>query len=244
MTTSVLLLGANSDIAKAMAHEYAAQGHNLILAARQPQRLEKLANDLHIRHQVEVQCVEFDAIAFDSHPDFLRQFDPIPEIAVVVFGYLGNQTTAQQDFAEAKRVIDTNYTGAVSIMELLAAAYEKQGHGTLVGISSVAGDRGRQSNYIYGSAKAGFSAYLSGLRNRLFHQGVHVLTVKPGFVATAMVAGLDLPPLLTATPQAVAKDIVKAQQKGRNVLYTRWYWCWILLIVRNVPEFLFKKLKM
>ena len=122
------------------------------------------------------------------------------------------------------------------------ATLEKEKRGFIVGVSSVAGDRGRKANYIYGSAKAGFSAYLSGLRNRLYESGVHVLTVKPGFVNTKMTEGLDLPPKLTAQPEDVAKDIYRAQQKGKDVLYTKGIWRLVMLIIKYIPEFMFKKM--
>jgi len=138
--------------------------------------------------------------------------------------------------------MDTNYTGVVSLFNIIANDFEKRKSGFIVGISSVAGDRGRKSNYIYGSAKAAFTAYLSGLRNRLYDAQVHVLTVKPGFVSTKMTEGMDLPEKLTAQPEEVAEDIYKAQQKGKNVLYTKWIWRWMMLIIRSIPEFQFKKM--
>jgi short-subunit dehydrogenase len=139
-------------------------------------------------------------------------------------------------------MINVNYTGAISILNIVANDFEKERRGFIVGVSSVAGDRGRKANYIYGSAKAGFSAYLSGLRNRLNDSGVQVLTVKPGFVNTKMTEGLDLPPKLTASPSEVAEDIFNAQQKGRNILYTKPIWMVIMLIIKHIPEFIFKKM--
>ena len=138
--------------------------------------------------------------------------------------------------------METNYTAPARL--LLAAARIMQPGSAIVGISSVAGDRGRASNYIYGSAKAGFSAFLSGLRNSLVKQGIHVLTVKPGFVATAMTEGMKLPPAITGQPEAVAADIIKAQTKGKDVIYTLWMWRWIMLIIRSIPEGVFKKLSL
>src|SRR5690606_21774140 len=135
---------------------------------------------------------------------FIGSFTNFPAISVCVFGYLGEQSVAQNDFAEAQRIISTNFTGAVSVLNLIGSLYESRKSGTIVGISSVAGERGRQSNYIYGSSKAAFTAYLSGMRNRLFKSNVHVVTVKPGFVETKMTHELDLPPLLTAKPSQVA----------------------------------------
>ncbi len=143
---------------------------------------------------------------------------------ISAIGYLGEQEKAQSDFKEAQQIMDTNYTGVVSLFNIIANDFEDRRSGFMVGISSVAGDRGRKSNYIYGSAKAALTAYLSGLRNRLYDAQVHVMTVKPGFVATKMTEGMDLPEKLTAQPEEVAEDIYKAQQKGKNVLYTKWMW--------------------
>ena len=155
-------------------------------------------------------------------------------------GYLGDQARAQSDFDEARTIMDTNYTGVVSLFNIIANDFEHRRSGFMIGISSVAGDRGRKSNYFYGSAKAALTAYLSGLRNRLHDAQVHVLTVKPGFVATKMTEGMDLPEKLTAQPEEVAKDIYKAQQKNKNVLYTKWIWRWVMLVIRTIPEWKFK----
>jgi short-subunit dehydrogenase len=141
-------------------------------------------------------------------------------------------------------MIDTNYTGAVSILNTAAHYYQQQKKGCIVGISSVAGDRGRQTKLIYGSSKAAFSAYLDGLRNSLFKDGVHVVTVKPGFVYTKMTEGLKLPAPLTAQPAEVGKAVYNAVQNKTNTVYVRWMWRWIMLIIKSVPEFQFKKMKL
>lgn len=243
--TYVLILGATSDIAKALAHKYAGQGFDLILAARQPERLKEVVSDLEIRHKVKAQAVEFDALAYDSHAAFYAGLPTKPDITISVFGYLGNQQQAQSDFAEAKKIIDSNYTGAVSILEIIAADFEQRKSGTIIGISSVAGDRGRQSNYIYGSAKAALATYLSGLKNRLAKSKVQVITVKPGFVRTKMTAGMPLPGPMTAKPHQVANDIFKAQQKNSDkVVYSLWIWRYIMFIIRAIPEPIFKRLKL
>lgn len=240
----VLILGAKSDIARALAHVYAANGYDLYLAARKPAELAEDLQDLRIRYQVEVSALAFDAVDFDSHAAFFTQLDPKPEIVICVFGVMYEQQLAQQDWNLAYNTLSVNYTGAVSILEIVAKEMESKGKGTIIGVSSVAGDRGRASNYLYGSAKAGFTAYLSGLRNRLAKAGVHVLTVKPGFVRTAMTAHLPLPAPLTAEPQQVAKDIFRAAKNQKNELYTLWMWRYIMLIIKNIPEFIFKKMKL
>jgi len=242
MDEYVLIIGATSDIAKAIAYEYANKGYNLYLATRHTEVLETFATDIKIRHNVDVKLLSLDIMAYSTHNTFYEGIEKKPIGLISAIGYLGNQQKAQNEFIETQTIIDTNYIGLVSLFNIIANDFEKRGSGFIVGISSVAGDRGRKSNYIYGSAKAAFSTYLSGLRNRLFESGVHVLTVKPGFVETKMTAGMDLPTKLTAKPVAVAKDIYYAQQKKKSILYTKWIWRWIMLIIRHIPEFQFKKM--
>lgn len=236
----VLILGAKSDIAKAVAKKYAENGYNLYLAARKSNELVEFANDINVRTQKDIQCVEMDILDYVSHEVFYSSLKEKPSGVLSFVGYLCDQEKAQGNFSETKKIIDTNYTGIVSLLNIIADDFEKRKSGFIVGISSVAGDRGRRSNYLYGSAKAGLTAYLSGLRNRLYYANVHVLTIKPGFVYTKMTEGMDLSEKLTAQPEEVAEDIYQAQQKGKNVLYTKWIWKWIMLIIRNIPEWKFK----
>jgi decaprenylphospho-beta-D-erythro-pentofuranosid-2-ulose 2-reductase len=242
--STVLILGANSDVAVACAHEYARKGYDLYLAGRDAQKLNVLANDLQIRYSRKVAAVTFDALAFEQHKAFYDQLNPKPDVTICVFGLLGDQKVSAADWDACKRVIDSNYTGAVSILNVVANDYEAKKAGTIVGISSVAGERGRQSNYIYGSAKAGFTAYLSGLRNRLVQSGVHVVTVKPGFIYTRMTEGLKLPKPLTARPEQLGSAIFKSVQKKKNIVYVLPVWALVMLIIRNIPEGVFKKLKL
>lgn len=241
---SILILGATSDISVAIAEKYASKGYGLILAARNLSELERIKKDINVKTTVEVEIEQFDALNFDSHSGFLKKLSVIPSTTACVFGYMGDHEGAINDWNMAHQIIDTNFTGAVSMLNLIANIYQEEKLGTIIGISSVAGDRGRQSNYLYGSAKAGFSAYLSGLRNRMNKYGVHVLTVKPGFVNTKMTEGLGLPGPITAEPKQVANDIYKAIKKGKNTLYTIWMWKYIMLIIKYIPEFIFKKLSL
>ncbi|MCB9078426.1 MAG: SDR family oxidoreductase [Anaerolineaceae bacterium] len=240
----VLILGAASDIAKAVAYKFASEGFNVTLAARNAARLTETVTDIKIRHQVDATPVEFDALDFAGHAAFYAALKPKPDVVVLVFGYLGDQKKAQTDFAEAEQIIHTNYTGAVSILNIVANDLERRRAGTIIGISSVAGDRGRGSNYIYGSAKAALTAYLSGLRNRLAKSHVHVITVKPGFVRTKMTQGLPLPGPVTAKPAQVADDVYKAYRKQTNQVYSLWMWRYLMLIIRNIPEPIFKKMSL
>lgn len=241
---TVLILGAASDMAIAIAEKFASKGYNIQLAARNVDRLQPLQSDLAIKFGSRVSIHEFDAVDFNTHKSFFDQLAPKPDVTICVFGYLGDNEKAAKDWQQASRIINTNYTGAVSILNVVADYYASQQQGTIAGISSVAGERGRQSNYLYGSAKAGFTAYLSGLRNSLYHKGVHVVTIQPGFVYTKMTQDLSLPPLLTAKPQEVAESVYNAVVKKKNMVYVKWFWSPIMGIIRNIPEFIFKKLKL
>lgn len=241
---TALILGAASDMAMAIAGKFASKGYNLQLAARNSGRLQPLSSDLSIRHNVTVTLHDFDAMQFHTHPAFYQSLPVKPEVTVCVFGYLGDNEVARVDWKESEKIIHTNYTGAVSILNVVSQDYAARKSGVIAGISSVAGERGRQSNYMYGSAKAGFTAYLSGLRNRMFREGVHVVSVQPGFVYTRMTENLKLPGLLTATPQQVAETVYAAVVKKKNVVYVKWFWRWIMLIIKSIPEFMFKKLKL
>jgi short-subunit dehydrogenase len=237
----VLILGAASDIARATARAFAAEGHPIQLAARRVARLDADKADLEIRYGVPVTLHELDATALETHAAFVDGLPDLPQVAVCAVGMLGNQAESAADPLRAAEVMRSNFEGPASLLGVLANAMESRGSGTLVGISSVAGLRGRASNYVYGSAKAGFSAYLSGLRNRLAGRGVHVVTVLPGFVATAMTEGMDLNPRLTAAPEEVAQAIVGAVKKNRNIVYIRPIWRLIMTIIRALPEPIFKK---
>jgi decaprenylphospho-beta-D-erythro-pentofuranosid-2-ulose 2-reductase len=241
---AVLILGASSDIANAIARQFAKNKFTMILAGRNIDRLDRVKKDFEIRYGIPVFLAEFDAGKFDTHAAFYKGLPLHPSVTVCVFGYLGEQAAAQNNWKESNQIIDANYTGAVSILNIVAEDYEKRKHGDIIGISSVAGERGRQSNYIYGSAKAGFTAYLSGLRNRLFQTGVHVMTVKPGFVRTKMTEGLPLPKPLTADPEQVGKAVYNAYLRKKNTVYVLWMWQWIMLIIKLIPEPIFKKLKL
>lgn len=226
----------------AIAHAFAREGHPVQLAARAPDRLEEVRADIALRHGVEVTTHGFDALDLASHEPFLDGLPALPGIAVCAVGLMGEQSENERDLARAAEVMRSNFEGPASIFAALANRFESRGSGTLVGISSVAGDRGRATNYVYGAAKAGFTAFLSGLRNRLASKGVHVVTVLPGFVNTAMTEGMDLPGPLTAEPEEVGAAVLKAVRKQRNVIYVRPVWRLVMAIIRNIPEPIFKKL--
>ncbi|MFM2375386.1 MAG: hypothetical protein RLZZ165_483 [Bacteroidota bacterium] len=245
MSRYCLILGAKSDIARAIAHVWAENGYNLYLAGRKAAtEIEPDTKDLMIRHKVKAMALEFDALAYGTHEAFYAALDPRPDVVVCVLGCMPGQQDSEKDFALAREVMATNYIGCANILSVAANDMEARNSGSIIGVSSVAGDRGRASNYFYGSAKAGFTAFLSGLRNRMALAGLHVMTVKPGFVYTKMTEGLPLPRLLTAQPAKVARDVFQAWEKRKNVLYTKWMWRWIMGIIRAIPEWKFKKMKL
>lgn len=241
---TVLILGATSDMARAMARTFASKGFDLQLAARNMDDLKTLRSDLKIRYNIRCSLHSFDAVKMDTHSLFWNSLPSIPDISIVVFGYMNDNQLAINNHEAFVNTIQVNFTGALSILNIISRTYKQQERGQIVGISSVAGERGRGSNFIYGSAKAGFTAYLSGLRNELFPFNVHVTTALPGFVYTKMTEDLKLPALLTASPEEVADSIYTAITKKKNVVYIKWFWKWIMLIIRNIPEGIFKKLRL
>lgn len=238
----VLILGARSDIGRAVAHKFAALGHSIQLAARNAASLETDKTDMELRYGVAVSLHEFDVLAIETHDAFVTALPELPEIAVCAVGLMGEQAKNERDVLAAARVMRSNYEGPACILAMLANRFEARGHGTLVGISSVAGERGRATNYVYGSAKAGFTAFLSGLRNRLAKRGVHVVTVLPGFVATRMTDGMNLPAKLTAQPCEVADAIARSVTQRKDFIYVRPVWRMIMLVFRNIPEKIFKRM--
>jgi len=241
---TVLILGATSDIGAAIAKKFASNKFDVLLAARKPGQLGPLESDIHIRYGVNCSSLAFDALNYSSHAGFFNTLQTKPEVSICVFGVLDDEEEAFNEWQLTERMINTNYTGAVSILNVIAKYYISQNKGTIIGISSVAGDRGRASKLIYASAKAAFTTYLAGLRNKCFKEKVHVMTVQPGFVYTKMTENQPLPKLITSTPVQVADIIYAAYLKKKNIIYVKWFWRYIMLIIQNIPEFQFKKMKL
>jgi len=238
---TVLIIGANSDVAKEIARLYAKKEYGIELASRDMEMLDLIAVDLKTRSGVEVVTHYLDVTDFKSHDAFISGLSALPSVVVSAAGYMGKKDDMSSD--NIKLITDINYTGQASILEKIAHKMRDSKHtGVIVGISSVAGERGRKANYIYGSAKAAFTSYLSGLRNAMYQYNIHVLTVKPGFIDTKMTQGLDLPAMLTAQPDEVANDIVRAVENKKNIIYTKWIWKYIMLVIKCIPEFQFKKM--
>ena len=244
---NIVIVGATSAIATACARQWAKQGGRFFLVARNAERLQQVADDLKARGAPTVLYQQLDIDRLSEHAAIVERCAVelgALDIVLVAPGTLPDQQACQNDVATAVRELNTNAVSVIALLTRFASVIERQRGGTIAVISSVAGDRGRQSNYLYGSAKAALSAFCEGLRARLFKMGAHVVTIKPGFVATPMTAGLPLPGPLVATPEKVAADIVRAIEKGRDVVYTPWFWWGIMLIIRSIPSRIFKRLSL
>lgn len=241
----MIILGSNSEVAQAFVERVLSKGEkfpNIYLFTSNTETTEKFAKHLEVKYLQQSEVISLDLMEEINYSNYDYISSPLLFCAT---GYLGEGTEeALYDNKNTERVIDINYAKLVPVMNFFAQKMEARRGGTIIALSSVAGDRGRQSNFIYGSAKAGFTAYLSGLRNYLFDKKVHVLTVKPGFMATKMTEGLPLNPKLTATPKQAANSIYKAYKSRKDVAYVLPIWWLIMMIIKNIPEFIFKKLKL
>jgi short-subunit dehydrogenase len=244
MTDTWIILGATSSMARAFARKVAGTGAAVLLAGRDIDDMTAVAQDCRLRGARLAEVLTFDARKPDGFAALIARMNAEEGTlnAAVFVGSMPPQSEIDADPALIDGTVSDSFTGPARFLQMLAPLMEQRGGGTVVGVGSVAGDRGRIGNYVYGSAKAGIHTYLSGLRNRLTRAGGHVVTVKPGFVDTSMTWGLP-GMFLVATPDAVADDIWKAVAKRRNVIYTPFFWRFIMLIIIHIPEFIFKKMK-
>ena len=242
----VLILGATSAIAEHTARLFAARGDQLVLVARNAQRLKTISDDLRVRGARDVDYLVADLSDTTTHARLLHdattRLDGL-DLTLFAYGTLGDQRACEQDFSETIREFKTNCLSVLSLLTLVANQFEQQGSGCIAVISSVAGDRGRQSNYVYGSAKGALSIFLQGLRNRLYKSQVHVVTIKPGFVDSPMTKDFKKG-LLWVKPAVIAQGIIKAIDKQRDVVYLPFFWRYIMLIIKLIPEKLFKRLSL
>ncbi len=242
----ILVLGATSGIAEATARIWASEGHHLFLVARNPEKLAMVAADLRTRGAASVDTAVADLDDTEKHPELLAHaINTLTglDVAYLTHGILGDQPAAEQDFGHAAQILHTNFVAVVSLLTWLANFCVQRHSGTLAVISSVAGDRGRKSNYLYGASKAGLSAFLGGLRNRVDREGVTVLNIKPGPVRTAMTSSMKGASKF-ADPNKVAQTIVNAVNKRQDTLYVPFQWQPIMFVIRHIPERVFKKLNL
>lgn len=250
-----VILGATSALGQAVARRLASEGHRLILCARDQAKLDAVVKDISVRNHSTVDSVSGrdnqsttgHIIDFDQISEHESMLDAMGDADNFWFFYgtLPDQSECESNWEHTAAAFHTNFTSAASLLTLLANRLERRGHGSIVVVTSVAGDRGRKSNYVYGTAKGALNLFCQGLRNRLAGSGVQVLTVKPGFIDTPMTQAIEKKPaILWATADQVAADIVVAQKRGKDIIYSRWFWRYILLIIRSIPERFFKKLSL
>ncbi len=241
-----LIIGATSAIAQATARLLAEAGDSLFLAARNADRLAAMAGDLELRGASAVHTAALDVLAYGQHKPLIdKAIETLGglDLVLIAHGTLADQQACEQSFELTLEEFEINALSTISLLTHLANVMEQQGQGMIAVISSVAGDRGRQSNYVYGSAKGAVTVFLQGLRNRLHKSGVHVLTIKPGFVDTPMTAEFTKG-RLWKPPEAVAASILNAIDKRKDIAFTPWFWRYILLVIRSIPERIFKRLSL
>ena len=239
----MLIIGAKSDVAKAIAYHFAKLGVSLQLACRNVNSLLTHKKDLEIRFGVNIDLVEFDVNNQVLQNNLINKLPQIPTIVICLVGLLEDQKKVETDNIMAKNVIRTNFEGPALILGILANEFEKRKSGIIIGISSVAGERGRSTNYLYGASKAALTCFLSGLRNRLFSKNVRVITIIPGYIKSSMTSGIKLPKYITAQPDEIALGIENAILNKKDVVYIKSIWKYIMLLIKNIPEKLFKRLK-
>jgi decaprenylphospho-beta-D-erythro-pentofuranosid-2-ulose 2-reductase len=242
----ILIVGATSAIGQETARAFAAEGATLYLTGRDPQKLQSVANDLKVRGSPQVGSLTLDMNDFHRHGDLLDRATEAMgglDVVFVAHGTLPDQQRCEQSVDETLQELSTNALSVIALLTLVAQRFEKQRHGTIAVITSVAGDRGRQSNYVYGTAKGAVSIFLQGLRNRLHPAGVSVVTIKPGFIDTPMTAHLPKGPLF-ASAESAGRQIHKAITRKKGVAYIPSFWFLIMTIIKLIPEALFKRLKL
>ena len=243
---NIVVIGATSAIAHAFCREYAIQGARFFLVARSSEKLETISSDLKGRGANEVDSLTRDFSKPEDSNSIAEQAEKklgSIDLLVVAHGNLPDQIACQQNSTDLRQALEINFLSTAAVLHDFAKVFEKQRKGTIVAISSVAGDRGRQSNYVYGAAKGALSVFLSGLRHRLFPAGVTVVDIRPGFVDTPMTSHFPKGPLW-AKPEQIAQGMIKAVEKKRAVVYLPWFWTFIMLVIRSVPNFIFLRSKL
>lgn len=243
----ILIVGATSAIAQATARLFALRGDRLFLAARNPARLEVVKQDLATRGTSPVDAIVFEAADRSRHEALLDAAEAAMgglDIVLVAHGVLSDQRACEASVERTLADIETNALSVIALLTLVANRFEARRAGTIAVISSVAGDRGRKSNYVYGAAKGMVSLFLQGLRNRLAGANVRVVTIKPGFVDTPMTSGIAKGGPLWATPETIGRGIVAAIDRGAEIVYLPWFWRPIMAIIRAIPERIFKRLSL
>jgi short-subunit dehydrogenase len=242
----IIILGATSAIAEAAARLWAGEGAHLVLAGRNAGRLRAIADDLRIRGAAAVHVVELDLAAADARSELdsmAKLIGPI-DVVLLAYGVLGDQAAAEQDPAAARTVLETDFLSAAAWCLAAANQLAARRAGVLIVIGSVAGDRGRMSNYIYGAAKGGLAILVQGIAHRLAPTGARAVLIKPGFVDSPMTAGIARKGILWSGPDLIAAVIKRSAERGGPIVYAPWWWHFIMSIIRHVPARIFHKTKL
>lgn len=237
-----LILGATSDIGKQISIQLAQKGYFLQLTGRNLNSLHELSNSIQKKFSTKVESIQFDILHYSEHQNFYDSLKVKPDLVICCIGYYENQQKAFQDFDEFHKTLSINFIGICSIVNIISKDFVTRGLGTITVISSVAGVRGRQLNFIYGSSKAGLTTYLSGLRNFLYSKKVCIVTILLGPVYTKMSDGHTLLPFITLSPEIAAQKIINATLLKKDSVYIHWIWKYIMFIINSIPEFIFKRL--
>jgi len=237
-----LVIGGTSDIGVWVVESLAKRGHSISITGRDKQKLSDLKTKIHSKYNILIQIYELDITNMESFNSFYSGLSVEPNHVYILVGYYEDQTFARENWRELEKTIQINFTGVVTLVNTISISMEKRKSGNITVVSSVAGIRGRKLNYIYGSAKAGLTTYLSGLRALVFPNGVHISTILLGPVYTKMSLGHNLIPWLTLTPEEAGEKIVKAGLNKKNEVYIRWPWRFIMFIIQIIPEWIFKRL--
>lgn len=247
--SKVVIFGATSTIAQQTARLFVSRGSSVFCIGRDPQKLQALLEDLTVRAgpNQHVDGASADLARHENRAELFDQAEAVLgglDAVFIAHGTLPDQKACEQSLEKTLAELNTNALSVIALLLEAANRFERQGNGVIAVISSVAGDRGRQSNYVYGSAKGMVTLFMQGLRNRLYSHNVSVVTIKPGFVDTAMTDGMEKGGLLWSRPEYVARGIAQAMAKGKDVVYLPWFWRWVMLIIRLIPESIFKRLKL
>lgn len=241
MKKNILILGGKSKVGIAIAKQFASKGYNILSAGRQINTLNNLKDNISEKYNIEFQLIEFDILEYEKFNSFIKSLSLRPCAIICVIGKLDKVDSSVSQVLEKNIVLQTNYVGPALLLDMFAEEFSKEQENlSIIGISSVAGERGRASNYFYGSAKSGFTQYLSGLRQKYNLTNINVITIKPGFIDTEMIADLTPPKFLVTEPDELARMIYIAYKKNKLIVYTR-YWKYIMLLIKIIPESIFKK---
>lgn len=238
---SILIIGAKSEVSIHVARIFASNGYDIYLFGRGLNSLSPEIDNLRFKYSVNIFCLEFDLLDFNSFKASIESLPDLPDIVFAATGIMYNVNQDALNFEEISVTLRTNFEGLALFLSLISKKFVNRGSGNIIALSSVAGERGRRSNYFYGSSKAGLTAFLSGLRSALFKYNIRVITVIPGFIKTRMTEGLNTPRLLTIRPEDLARKIYK-KYKNNDIIYSSILWRWIMVLVKVLPESIFKRI--